>query len=601
VNRAALILAFVSLACAQEKEAQEIEKKKTSRDGLEWAVALRGRFGELHNPVIATYGLGRLASLVCAKDRTAGAGLFREALTWLNMLSDRFFGDAGPVLPVSSFSGLWKSIMPEASRCDPALVNFLNADSIRARMAEERRKANNNLSAARFIVESQPDRAAQLADAAIGASDPNVLDIPELSKFMCELRDRAPDLADDLFPKALDFVTSPAEPRLDLLLELGKYLFTAPSLLDKLDSDKKELEEIFDVGGSTIANLMATRESANSDDVESYITSALKVLTGTGNPNYDPIIAYAIAYQLLPKARESMPESADQLQKVLVQLESQVGASGTQIQSKLGRAQLPEDAIGPLLIGSDRMISRALKLAGSNRFADARDALTKAGDSNVESQVKALIDFAEATYAIGRKDLAKASYLANSLNPGVKRSLLYAGIIRIVGRDVAAEQLKLAMKDVEMLPPEQRIYVLSALAAAMLRTDSDWTLTIVNQIVSSSNDAMTRPRRGKFDPKAVREFSPNAERTTDSSLIVFGSRGLYEVVLGSLRRHQFRLQVPGVIWFILPSVLGDAGAVDPKQLEAAILGLHDENRLASALNALAGLRLKEVSPPPIHR
>jgi hypothetical protein len=61
---------------------------------------------------------------------------------------------------------------------------------------------------------------------------------------------------------------------------------------------------------------------------------------------------------------------------------------------------------------------------------------------------------------------------------------------------------------------------------------------------------------------------------------------------GDQKRHQFRLQVPGAIRFTLPAFLGDAGAIDPKQLEAAVLGLRDENRLASALNALAGLRLK---------
>lgn len=595
MNRAALLLAFVFLAGAQEKDAQEKagqEKEKNSRDGLEWAVALRGRFREMHNPVVATYALGRLASLVCAKDRTAGSGLFREALTRLNMLPDRAFSDTGPVLPASSFSGLWKSIMPEALRCDPAIGGLVNADHIRARIAEERRKANYNLSTAREIVDPQPDRAAQLADAAMAASDPNVLDITVLSHFLCELRDRAPDLADDLFPKALDFVTAPAEPRLDLLLELGKYLFTAPWLLEKLGSDRKELEDVFSIGGSTVANLMAARESANSDDVESYMKSALTVLTATGNPNYDPIVAYAIAYQLLPKARESMPESADQLEKVLVQLESQAGASAAEIQSKLGRAQLLEDAGGPLLMGSDRPIGRALRLALANRFQEARDTLVSAGDSDVESQVKGLIDFAEAADAIGRKDIARASYLANSLRPGVKRSLLYAGIMSVAGRAVASEELKLAMRDVETLSAEQRMFVLSALGAAMLHADLDWTLTVVNQMVSAANDASTRPRRVKFEPKSVRVFSATAERTTDGSLIVFGSRGLYEVVAGSLKRHQFRLQVPGVVRFTLPAFLGDAGAIDAKQLEAAVLGLRDENRQTSALNALAALRLK---------
>src|SRR5260221_13844500 len=106
-----------------------------------------------------------------------------------------------------------------------------------------------------------------------------------------------------------------------------------------------------------------------------------------------------------------MPEAAEQLEKALVEVEAQVGTSAAQIQSRLGRAQLPEDAIAPLLIGSDRIISRALRLAGANRFQDARDTLAQAGESDVEGQAKALIDFAEAADPIGREGIVKASYL----------------------------------------------------------------------------------------------------------------------------------------------------------------------------------------------
>src|SRR5439155_5669895 len=125
------------------------------------------------NPVASSYALGRLASLVCGRDPVAGSALFQQALTRMNGVADSAFSANGPVLPVSSFTELWNSLMPAATQCDPALNRFLDSRRIEARLAEDRRQANNRLQQAAGIdLADSPDRAAQLADSAITAGDP---------------------------------------------------------------------------------------------------------------------------------------------------------------------------------------------------------------------------------------------------------------------------------------------------------------------------------------------------------------------------------------------------------------------------------------------
>src|SRR5437016_8644857 len=144
---------------------------------LEWALALGGRFRELHNPVAGTYALASLATLVCTRDKGKGSELFHDSLSRLDSLGLASFNENGPVLPVSSYSGLWKFVLPAALKCDLDLAQFAAGDAAKAKMDEERRQANKKLQTAIGIVESNPDRAAQLADAALPASVPLELDI----------------------------------------------------------------------------------------------------------------------------------------------------------------------------------------------------------------------------------------------------------------------------------------------------------------------------------------------------------------------------------------------------------------------------------------
>jgi hypothetical protein len=109
----------------------------------------------------------------------------------------------------------------------------------KARLETEKRNANRTLGQAYGLIDptmtldklDNNDRAAQLANAALDAVDPDVLDAVLLTKFLSLLRDRAPDLSDDLFVRTLDVIMSATVPNPGSLQELAKYLFTAPSPL----------------------------------------------------------------------------------------------------------------------------------------------------------------------------------------------------------------------------------------------------------------------------------------------------------------------------------------------------------------------------------
>jgi hypothetical protein len=204
----------------------------------------------------------------------------------------------------------------------------------------------------------------------------------------------------------------------------------------------------------------------------------------------------------------------------------------------------------------------------------------------VRGQINSLIAFNEAARSLENKS-DQALSMANQLKPGIKRSMLYIGMIAGSTRpDVALGLVPLAAKDISTLPAEQRVRLLSALAASLVRVDTETSFAILNQLVAACNDVRTNPRRGKFDPAGVRRA------TSDSSLILPGNRGFYEAVQTQRGRRNFGLHVPGVDAFTLTAFLAAADPKDYERLSTAILGLRDETTQAAAWVTLAQRRLK---------
>lgn len=571
------------------------------RDAVEWTVALRGRMAQMANPVVRTYSTASLARVVCPVDQSAASSLYRDAIASLFNVSSGAFGERGTtVLPVASYSGLWKSVIPAALKCDPGLVAVAENQRARERIAAERAGANATLQRAYGLLspnmpldkQDMLDRAAQVGRAAVEAGDPDTLDMDLLSLLHSALNSRAPDLADDLFARSLEFVMSGPAPSPDGLQSLAKFLCTAPNLAGTPDEDQRNRS--YTIAGATVENLMAIRAGANTDNIEALIESTLKLLDIPNSVNRNPVVAYALAYQLLPRARDLMPDRAPDLEKALAQLEAENASVAGQVQAKLGAAENPDQDSGDPARRMSWLISQIRSALSGGQIERAYELLPDVTDLPVRSQLKNLIAFFEAARAV-EKHNDQAVSMANLSRPGIKRSLLYIAVIANAPRlDLALQVLPLAARDIAPLPAEQRVRLLSALATSLLRTDVDSSLSVLSQVVAACNDVRVNPRRGKFDPASVRR-SANAN---DSLLIMTGNRGFYEAVQTERGRHNFVLRLPGVDAFTLSAFLAAAAAIDSDRLGAILTSLNDENTQASAWVTLAEVRLKSVRREP---
>ncbi|MBZ5585401.1 MAG: hypothetical protein LAQ30_25000 [Acidobacteriia bacterium] len=574
---------IVALAALAPATAQERAEPPGRREALQWAVGLADRFSKFHEPVIAIYATARLGTVVCPDDPAQGSLLFRDAVRGIKSLSSRAFSGSAPLLPVASFSGLWNYVSRNGLRCDPGLSQYLDNAGVQRRLGEERRAANDRILEATDLIvkKDEPDRAARTAAGAFEAADPDRFDMETASEFLSGLRGRAPDLADDLFPKALDLIVSSPAPSLAQFMQLGQYLFTAPQWLQADDAQHKT--GTVTINGRTYPDLTVARSGANPDDIQAYMEAAIQFVENTANPAYDAGYAEALARAMrgVAVAFDYPPETIDALTAALSRLAP--GTSLTPDQppdfSELGRTSL----------------ARVMQALAAGRFPEARALRSQVDDGGVRQELAYLIDFAEAAQAVRKKDFALAMSLANRQRAGIKRALLYASVVSAAGRDLALEALQLAGKDSQLLPAEQRACVLSALASAAMPVDSMSGFMELDALVTALNDARANPRRGRYAPASIRAaYSGRVDTSTDSALIVCGSRGAYETVDATTERRSFPLRAPGADAFTLPAFLRKIrGAPDYARLEAHVLSVREETQLAVALAALAEVRFRK--------
>ena len=514
ITACALLLLTGSAGFAQEAKPEAKPDPNKLRDALEWTIALRGRMAQMSNPVVRVHGTASVARLVCPLDPVAASGIYQESIkTLFNIPASAFSEKSTTVLPVASFSGLWKYVVPEALKCDPNLASAAQNQNARERLDRERAAANGQIAKAYSMLDNSLDkadmldRAAQVALGGLEAGDPDTFDMATFSLLLSRLNERAPDLADDLFIRGVDFVMAATVPAPNGLQDLAKFLFTSPKAQDKPEEEQPGSN--FKAGGITVEDLTSTRVSANPENIEALIEATLKLLTYPNSVSRNPTVAYALPYQLLPRARDLMPDRVPDFEKAMAQLETDNPGVASRVQAGLGAAQNPDPESGDPAVRNFWLVGQIQSALASGQFDRARQLLTRVDDPPVRGQISALIAFAEAAHAVESKS-DQALGMANLLKPGIKRSLLYLAIIATPPhRDTPMQMLPLASKDIEPLPAEQRVRLLSALSAALVRTDVDAALNVFNQLIAAYNDVRANPRRGKFDPVSVRKtFQP---------------------------------------------------------------------------------------------
>ena len=64
------------------------------------------------------------------------------------------------------------------------------------------------------------------------------------------------------------------------------------------------------------------RNSANPENIQALIEATLKLLASPNAVNRNPVVSYALAYQLLPRARDLTPDRVAEFEKAMLDLET---------------------------------------------------------------------------------------------------------------------------------------------------------------------------------------------------------------------------------------------------------------------------------------
>jgi hypothetical protein len=563
---------------------------------VSWATALASRFVIVGNTVVSAHSLGRLGELICAHDRLAASGVYRQAIIRINSIPPEvFFDEKQPVLPIASFTGLWRMISASAQKCDPGAESLLNAESFKQRRYDEQRAANNGvLIRALQLIEDNPERAGQLVELVLEAGDPDGIDFAMVEKFLASLRDRAPELGDKVFRVALDTAVDAPRGSTSALSQLGVYLFVDPN--DVYAPDKNNLSRTITIGTSDIFDFRRVRSSADPDAVEAYMRAVIRLSERAMTPQtsaipmsgFDSTVAYALALQMTAHARELELSTSTELMQLSTRLYTgQAGQVEVAVGGGVGDVEASEGA------RVSKRMREILTAIRRKKFEDARRALNGLGDAQVSPRLSSLIDFAEASAAVSSGALQLATSLASGLRPGgVKRTLIYAGVAE-KSDIVRAQQLaSIASRDVQALPAEFRAAMYSALAAALLG-DPDRAYLFMRDIVTAMNDARINPRAARFEPRPeIGAMSRGAGGGTDVSGIPLATSRFFEVLDTGTSRYSMDLSVAGVNAFSLPVLLSRATHFEMQRLEALVSSVRDDAKQAEAMLAIAGLRLK---------
>jgi len=560
LRRIQLSLALLVLSGAAAQDAAP------PSEPLDWVESLAGRFQAIRNPVIGSFASGQLASVVCPIDRRLGSAIYRQALQRaVNLPDSAFDGMDGPVLPAYTFGALWTSLMPAAALCDPSLSAVASNGDIQKHLDVDRQLANTRLGRSLELIAEDPGRAAQLAkDIATSGIDPELIDMSVMEQLLAQLRTQSPDLAQNLFRRVLRSMTTEHNPSPTQLMSLGRYLFV-PTQFWLLPDDNVSTQLVALVGtpAIAIADFTRIRQTADLSDVSAYTSVVLTAMKVEGTSRSNVVASWAIADQMLDKAAVLRPELVEPLKTALAQLPAtdllaEEGFLKGFLRNQRAVPVPPESEKTPGSRNSYQAVSRFLEALEARRMEDTRQLLAKVDEEGTRTQLSALLDFTLGTIAIEHKDLQTAFGIANSLQPGIKRGLLYAGIVAAGDRDLGEQAYSLAVRDSQVAPPEQGVAILTALAGAKLGTDPEAVLAILGQVVAALN---------------------SQRRSADWS----GN----DFIVDGRKTYHVTLQVPGVSALTLSQLLEKTRALDFRRLESVVLQLRDEARMAAAFNAIA--------------
>lgn len=428
-----------------------------------------------------------------------------------------------------------------------------------------------NIQAARALVESDPARAAELAEQTLSEAT-----LQSVNAFLFDLRLKDAAAADALFMRVLKFTADRPTVDAELFARLGTYVFRSPAV-----PPDENGYEVSAVGNQFAVNLSADRAGVPATVTRAYLNAAVTLLT---RPVADPRqqqLYYITGRQLAPRVRKLLPSREPEFAQGMRNL------SGT-----VPEALTRDSTYAPLSAESYRLdLDVSLGAIGRARDETARDEICvgvahaflegkkfdealvvagKIGGAPLRSEVTDLIHFRRAADSLELGDVSQAQASADALAPGAARVLLRLGIARKLAdrdeKDAAAEYVNKALYDVRKMPDGVAPLLLFAAAGVTAKIDSVSASQTLEEGVQALN------RQENIRPGAMAWSA--------------------QVKAGRVSRA-FPLTVAGV-----PASIRDALlpllASDYQGTLSNILAIRDEQVLGQALVAAAAATL----PPP---
>ena len=548
------MLSQVPAGPAKLESSKESGAERTSKEREITLGRVRGLCEELsrfEEKSIGALSVAKIADFLWLDDQEYARNAFKRALELLKPKSDAsqrelagaMYGRSTVVALIAKHDPKWaKQLLAESNSADASLVSAYQ------------------------MLQEDPDKAAELAQRNLSSGVSRAM-----PAFLRQLRQKNQAAADQLFMKTLAELAAEPVPDAQVLMLLGTYVFTSPSLQD---SSGPGLEQTA-VGPLLVPNISVVRRDISIDLVRAYLTAASAVLN---KPAVDPnqkALSYALAHLLLPMVERFSPDLLGSFFAVLSTLSDQVPPEITTDSAYQNVSPRPVknfddvmkeiDGLQNEVRRNERYFSLYADQWRQGKFDRARIVASKITDTDVQAKLLGLIEFGEAAKEVEKNKAGDVLQpLAFQLRTGLEKALLMLAISkgRFENKDRQAsnEALVAATNNAESLTGVQRAYL---------------KLAIASQLVSISNDQALAKLAD-----AVREF--NAESPESIAAVDWSQR----VDVGATSRR-FPLTVKGVD-LRFETLFSPFIKVDAETATQIAHGIKSETLRSDAFVAIAG-------------
>lgn len=518
--------------------------------------------------------LARLADLLWNEDEEYARGLFMKALELSAEGGDARRDEAEALARVR------REAVSLIAKRDAKLAKRLTEAGGAAGEPGRAEGVQANFKTANDLLKTQPDKSVEFARRSLGGGGSVP---PGLNSYLILLRSKDERAANALFVAALNqLVTAPAVD-VEVLQELGTYVFTSPQFLNDPNA-AKDMTRMVGVERWLVYDITADRPDVPREIINSYLQAAVSVMTRPDLTAEQKPPLYAFGRLLLPKAEKFNPEMVAYVGAALGALAGGVPPELTQEAAyrnfEAAAPKNADDAVSQIEKEGDAQVRDARYLAlvsdywYAGDFAKARLLAGKISDVGARSDLQTVIDFKEALNLLEReKNVAEVERLAAELSPGVERAVLWLAVshthTEAGDHPRAAAAVQKALASFGQTEDARRPFLTLSAAAALARFDA----------------ASARERLAE----AVKQF--NARGRQELAEVLWERR----VDAGPLWRY-FPLAAKGVR-FDLRGNLSALLKADRENTIAAATGLKGEEELSQALLAIASEILKDTPRP----